>query len=106
MRAVRNMARQYASLRACRLVLTQPDRRIVAAAVVDNCSSISGGSTAVNVGAWAEVFLVQPSVARGSGPSQVTSANEIYVEIIGRANPTGSGTTAQIVTRDVPYLIE
>jgi hypothetical protein len=36
----------------------------------------------------------------------VTTANEIYVEIIGRANPTGSGTTAQVVTRDVPYLIE
>ena len=29
--------------------LTQPDRRVVAAAVVDNCSSITGGSTAVNV---------------------------------------------------------
>jgi hypothetical protein len=86
--------------------LTQPDRRVVAAAVVDNCSSISGGSTAVTVGAWAEVFLVQPSVQRGTGPSQVTATNEIYVEIIGRANPTGSGTTAQIVTRDVPYLIE
>jgi Flp pilus assembly protein TadG len=86
--------------------LTQPDRRVIAAAVVDNCSSITGGSTAVTVGAWAEVFLVQPSVQRGTGPSQVTSNNEIYVEIIGRANPTGSGTTAQIVTRDVPYLIE
>jgi Flp pilus assembly protein TadG len=81
---------------------TQPDRRVTAAAVVDNCSSLSGGSRAANVGAWAEVFLVQPSVDRGA----VTTANEIYVEIIGRANPTGSGATAQVVVRDVPYLIE
>jgi hypothetical protein len=85
---------------------SQPDRRVVAAAVADNCADVSGGSTALSVGAWAEVFLVQPSVQRGSGPSQITSANEIYVEIIGRANPTGSGATAQVVHRDVPYLIE
>lgn len=82
---------------------TQPDRRIVAAAVADNCASLNGGSTAVNVGAWAEVFLVQPSLDRSAAG---VTANEIYVEIIGRANPTGSGATAQVVHRDVPYLIE
>lgn len=82
---------------------TQPDRRVVAAAVGDNCAALSGGSTALNVIAWAEVFLVQPSVDRSAAG---VTANEIYVEIIGRANPTGSGATAQVVHRDVPYLIE
>lgn len=81
----------------------QPDRRVLAAAVADNCDDINGGSTEVEVGAWAEVFLVQPSTDRSAAG---VTANEIYVEIIGRANPTGSGATAQVVVRDVPYLIE
>ena len=82
----------------------QPDRRVMAVAVANNCASLSGGSTAVDVGAWMEVFLVQPSVDRpaATGVDQA----DIYVEIIGRANPTGSGATAQVVYRDVPYLIE
>jgi hypothetical protein len=82
---------------------TQPDRRVVAVAVGDNCAALSGGSTSLDVIAWAEVFLVQPSLDRTDAG---VTANEIYVEIIGRANPTGSGATAQVVHRDVPYLIE
>lgn len=85
---------------------SNPDRRVMVVAVADNCSSLHGGSTAVDVGAWAEIFLVQPSIDRGSGPTQITSANDIYIEIIGRANPTNSGATAQVVHRDVPYLVE
>ncbi|QDP19472.1 pilus assembly protein TadG-related protein [Sphingomonas xanthus] len=81
----------------------QPDRRIIAAAIGDNCAQLTGSSTSLNVIAWAEVFLVQPSLAR---PAAGVDANEIYVEIIGRANPTGSGAAAQVVHRDVPYLIE
>jgi len=83
----------------------QPDRRVLAVAVADNCAAINGGSTAVDVGGWAEVFLVQPSVQRGSGGS-ITSGEEIYVEIIGSTNPTDSGAAAQVVTRDVPFLVE
>lgn len=82
---------------------TQPDRRVVAAAIGENCSALSGGSTALTASSWVEVFLVQPSVDRTAAG---TTTNEIYVEIIGRANPTGSGATAQVVQRDVPYLIE
>jgi len=81
----------------------QPDRRVVVAAVADNCNQLRGGSTAVTVGAWMEVFLVQPSIERTAAG---TSATDIYVEIIGSTNPTGSGATAQVVTRDIPYLIE
>lgn len=81
----------------------QADRRVLAAAVADNCSELSGGAVEVDVGAWAEVFLVQPSVDR---PAAGVSANEIYVEIIGASSPTDSGAAAQVVIRDVPYLIE
>lgn len=51
-----------------------------------------------------EVFLVQPSVDRPAATG--VDASDIYVEIIGRINPTDSGATAQVVHRDVPYLIE
>ena len=83
---------------------TQPDRRVMAVAVANNCASLHGGSTAVDVGAWMEVFLVQPSVDRPAATGD--DATDIYIEVIGRANPTGSGATAQVVHRDVPYLIE
>ena len=82
----------------------QPDRRIVAVAIADNCDELSGGSVNVDVGAWVEVFLVQPSVARSA--EVAVSATDIYVEIAGPANPTNSGAVAQVVTRDIPYLIE
>jgi len=87
----------------------QPDRRIVAAAVVDNCDQISGGSTSLTLaaqGGWAEVFLVQPSLQRQAAGADITTANEIYVEIVGATDPTQSGAAAQVVVRDVPYLIE
>lgn len=83
---------------------SQPDRRVMAVAVADNCNELNGGSSSVDVGAWMEVFLVQPSVDRPAATG--VDASDIYVEIIGRINPTDSGATAQVVHRDVPYLIE
>jgi len=81
------------------------DRRVVVVAVADNCSELSGGSTGVNIGAWAEVFLTMPAgIARTA--AGITSS-ELYVEIIKEAEPSGNGsTTAQLIRRDVPYLIE
>ena len=84
----------------------QPDRRVIAMAVATNCGALGGSNVAVNIGNWAEVFLVQPSIARGTGQSQTTSATDIYVEVIGKAEPSGDGTNAQLIRRDVPYLIE
>jgi Flp pilus assembly protein TadG len=81
----------------------QPDRRVIVAAVADNCSELAGGSTAVEVGSWIEIFLVQPSIAR---PAAGTAANDIYAEVIGGTDPTANGAVPQVVVRDVPYLIE
>lgn len=81
----------------------QPDRRVIAMAVATNCGSLGGSNTAVQIGNWAEVFLVQPSADRDDAG---TIASEIYVEIIGKAEPSGDGTNAQLVKRDVPYLIQ
>jgi hypothetical protein len=81
----------------------QPDRRVIAVAVADNCASLSGSSTAAQIGAWAEAFLTQPVVAR---PGAGVAGTDLYVEVIGRARPSGNGTIGQLVRRDVPYLIE
>ncbi len=79
------------------------DRRVLTVAVVKNCSSLSGGSTKVVVDEWVDVFLVEPVVdARGNG----AVADSIYMEIIGPSRLAGGGSTAaQLIRRDVPYLV-
>lgn len=85
------------------------DRRRISAAVI-NCDARDvngGGPTAYTVLKWVEMFLVEPSLNRGSGGSQRTDPNDVYVEIIGETQLVGAGVTAgQVTRRDVPYLIE
>jgi hypothetical protein len=81
----------------------QPDRRVLAIAIATNCGSLNGSNTAVTIGNWAEVFLTQPAVSR---PGAGVADTEIYVEVIGKAEASGDGTNAQLIKRDVPYLIE
>jgi hypothetical protein len=78
------------------------DRRVIQVAIGDNCAALRGASTPVQIGAWIDAFLVQPGVpppGRGNGDG----GNEIYLEIIGQVDP--GGAAAQIVRRDVPYLV-
>lgn len=82
-----------------------PDRRRLSVAVV-NCmeEGVQGSSTGVQVEKWIDIFLVEPSINRGSGR---TNAGDIYVEIVREASAGGAGTTAgQVIRRDVPYLIK
>lgn len=83
-----------------------PNRRLLQVAVVENCSSLQGASTAVDIGEWIEVFLVEPTVdARGNGALR----DSIYVEIIGPAslgNGSGVGNTLQSFRKDKPYLVQ
>lgn len=78
------------------------DRRVVQVAVGENCSALHGASTPVQIGTWIQAFLVEPGVG-GSGRGNGDGGNEIYLEIIGKVNP--GGDAAQIVRRDVPYLV-
>jgi hypothetical protein len=50
------------------------------------------------------VFLVEPAIARGNGPSQRSTNGDIYVEVIGVTASGGSANNA-VTRRDVPYLI-
>lgn len=79
------------------------DRRVFTVAVADNCGSLSGTSVPVQIGKWVDMFFVEPGVNdRGNGSLN----DEIYLEVIGEADVSGDGTNAQIIRRDVPYLIE
>jgi len=86
---------------------TVVDRRRISVAVV-NCraQSLHGAETNVQVRKWLDVFLVEPAIQRGNGPTRRTTNGDIYVEVIG---VTGSGTGGEadntVTRRDVPYLI-
>jgi len=80
---------------------TQKDRRVITAAVVDCVAGGVKGSTAVKVKSWIDLFLVEPSLARSR-----TSADQIYVEIIGSATKPGGGNAFQYYSRNKPYLIK
>jgi hypothetical protein len=77
------------------------DRRKASVAVI-NCKAekVKGRLIGVEVEKWVDVFLVEPSIDRDR-----TKKDQIYIEIIGETTTAG-GNQAQIVRRDVPYLIE
>jgi hypothetical protein len=88
----------------CNATIPDPtrDRRVLQVAVGSNCGALHGASTPVQIGEWVDMFLVEPGVGnpgRGNGDS----GNEIYLEVIGPVTP--GGNAAQIVRRDVPYLV-
>jgi len=82
-----------------------PDRRRISVAVV-NCRAqdLRGHSTNVQVRKWVDVFLVEPAVARGNGPTARSRDGDIYAEVIGVTSSGGSADNT-VTRRDVPYLI-
>ncbi|OAP31416.1 MULTISPECIES: pilus assembly protein TadG-related protein [unclassified Sphingobium] len=84
------------------------DRRRISVAVL-NCYALKlhGKTTGIKPPKWLDVFLVEPSIARGKGNKAYTDKKEVYVEVIGE---TGTGTNGasnpQVIQRSVPYLIE
>lgn len=84
---------------------TTVDRRRISVAVV-NCKAqkLKGHETNVQVRKWLDVFLVEPALARGNGPSQRSTNGDIYVEVIG-VTGSGGGADNTVTRRDVPYLI-
>ncbi len=89
----------------CNMTAPDPsrDRRVLQVAVASNCGELHGASTPVQIDKWVEMFLVEPGVpnpGRGNGDS----GNEIYLEVIREVDP--GGAAAQVVRRDVPYLVK
>ena len=89
----------------CNATVPDPsrDRRVLQVAIASNCGDLHGASTPVQIDKWVEMFLVEPGVGnpgRGNGDS----GNEIYLEVIREVDP--GGAAAQVVRRDVPYLVK
>jgi Flp pilus assembly protein TadG len=84
---------------------TVPDRRRISVAVINcNAQNLNGAETNVQVRKWVDVFLVEPAIARGNGPTQRSTNGDIYVEVIG-VTSTGGSANNTVTRRDVPYLI-
>ncbi|MFM5885214.1 MAG: pilus assembly protein TadG-related protein [Novosphingobium sp.] len=86
---------------------TAPDRRVFTMAVV-NCKSQATkitGNKPVEILKWVDVFLVEPAYNRGNGANKRTTDDQVYVEVIGESRLGGGGVSAQLIRRDVPYLV-
>jgi hypothetical protein len=93
------------------------DRRRMSVAVVNcNASRVAGKTTNLPVVQTHDVFLVEPSYNRctsytGGGncsnnATQFSSDRQFYVEVIGVTGVGGPNSTAALVRRDVPRLLE
>jgi len=82
---------------------SQPDRRRISAAVL-NCQALTvhGKTSNVPVPTWLDMFLVEPALDRGSGPSAYTDKKDVYVEIIGTTTQSAAN---QVIERNKPFLI-
>lgn len=80
---------------------TTADRRVLSVAIV-NCQAqgVQGATSGVVVNKWIDVFLTEPSVNRTR-----TAQSDVYVEVIGPTTLGGGSSAAQLIRRDVPYLV-
>ena len=79
------------------------DRRVLSVAVV-NCTGANLNNPIEPI-KWVDVFLVEPSVNRRNGSTHITEQSDVYVEVIGATTLGGGSTAAQLIRRDVPYLV-
>lgn len=92
----------------CRAAATGTDRRTVAMAVVncrDQATKISGNDK-VTVLKYVEVFLVEPAYNRGAGAAKRTTDDQVYVEVVREIKEGDGAADAQVIRRDVPYLVQ
>lgn len=85
---------------------TTVDRRVLSVAVINCGSGLNGSSGPLTPKKWVDVFLVEPALRRRIGSTTYTEASDVYVEVIGATSLGGGGSTsAQLIRRDVPYLV-
>ena len=82
---------------------TAVDRRVLSVAVV-NCTGANLNNPISPI-KWVDVFLTEPSVNRRNGSTSITEQSDVYVEVIGSTTLGGGSTAAQLIRRDVPYLV-
>ncbi len=84
-----------------------PDRRVLSIAVINcNAEAVGASTTDAEINKFVDVFLVEPSSARGTGGDKVTENSDVYVEVIGETTLGGGSNAGQSIRKDVPYLVE
>jgi len=81
---------------------TVKDRRILTAAVVNCVAGSVQGSTHITPIGWIDLFLVEPSIDRGT----LTGKDQIYVEVIGGATKPDGGGPFQYFLKQRPRLVK
>jgi Flp pilus assembly protein TadG len=97
---------QYSAAPVCRpsIAATTPDndrRRLTMAVVNCNAAKLRGRQR-MEVVTVADIFLVEPTLARGSGTNARTETSDLYVEVIGNTDPT----RIKLNRRSRPFLLE
>ena len=80
----------------------QKDRRLLTAAVVNCTSGGVQGSSHIDPIGWVDLFLVEPSIARGT----LTGADQIYVEVAGVGSRPSGQNTFQYFLRQKARLLK
>lgn len=82
----------------------QVDRRVLSVAIV-NCDGANLNNPVQPI-KFVDVFLTEPAVRRSTGGGTlITEGSDVYVEVIGATTLGGGTSAAQLVRRDVPYLV-
>ena len=85
--------------------VTTPDRRVLSMAVINCGGGLNGSAGPLSPKKWVDVFLTEPSIRRTIGGTKYTENSDVYVEVIGPTTLGGGSTAAQLIRRDVPYLV-
>jgi Flp pilus assembly protein TadG len=81
------------------------DRRVLSVAIV-NCDGANLNNPVQPI-KWIDVFLTEPALRRTAGGGNlITEQSDVYVEVIGATTLGGGTSQAQLVRRDVPYLVK
>ena len=80
----------------------QKDRRLLTAAVVNCTAGGVQGSSHIDPIGWVDLFLVEPSIARGT----LTGADQIYVEVAGVGSRPSGQNTFQYFLRQKARLLK
>ena len=82
----------------------QIDRRVLSLAIV-NCDGANLNNPVQPI-KFIDVFLTEPAVRRSTGGGTlITEGSDVYVEVVGATTLGGGTSAAQLVRRDVPYLV-
>ncbi|WP_309623935.1 pilus assembly protein [Novosphingobium sp.] len=83
----------------------QIDRRVLSVAIV-NCDGANLNNPVQPI-KFVDVFLTEPAVRRSTGGGTlITEGSDVYIEVVGATTLGGGTSAAQLVRRDVPYLVK